>query len=101
MIEYTSFIRSEAAYKNIVYDSYTEEPIDDIVDIGAHEVTFDASHLPSGVYIYRLQAGEYVESKKLILLKRHSMLNPGHTHPGLLKGSHLSKVPISVTMEQQ
>ncbi len=34
-----------------------------------YEVYFDASHLPSGVYIYRLQAGEYVESKKLVLLK--------------------------------
>jgi hypothetical protein len=34
-----------------------------------YETTFDASHLPSGVYIYRLQAGEYVESKKLLLLK--------------------------------
>ncbi len=34
-----------------------------------YEVTFDASGLPAGVYIYRLQAGEYVESKKLLILK--------------------------------
>jgi uncharacterized protein (TIGR02145 family) len=36
---------------------------------GTHEITFDASHLPSGVYIYRLQAGEFVESRKMLLLK--------------------------------
>jgi hypothetical protein len=34
-----------------------------------YEITFDASHLSSGVYIYRLQTGEYVESRKLLLLK--------------------------------
>jgi predicted GH43/DUF377 family glycosyl hydrolase len=36
---------------------------------GRHEVTFDVSHLASGVYIYRLQAGEYVESRKMLYLK--------------------------------
>ena len=39
------------------------------VEAGVHEITFDASHLPSGLYIYRLQAGEYVESKKMLYLK--------------------------------
>jgi hypothetical protein len=43
--------------------------INDEVSAGTHEVTFDASHLPNGVYIYRLRAGDYVESKKLLLLK--------------------------------
>ncbi|GMU86673.1 MAG: hypothetical protein AMXMBFR48_19150 [Ignavibacteriales bacterium] len=38
-------------------------------DAGRHEVQFDASSLPSGVYIYRLEAGTYRESRKLILLK--------------------------------
>ncbi len=36
---------------------------------GFHEVLFDASHLPSGVYIYRLQAGDFVKSRKLLLIK--------------------------------
>ena len=36
---------------------------------GTYEVNFDASNLPSGVYIYRIKAGEYVETKKMILLK--------------------------------
>ena len=43
--------------------------VNDIHERGYYEVSFDASHLSSGVYIYRLQAGEYVESKKLMLLK--------------------------------
>jgi hypothetical protein len=36
---------------------------------GVHEVKFDGSNLASGVYIYRMQAGDLVEAKKLILLK--------------------------------
>jgi hypothetical protein len=36
---------------------------------GEFEVTFDASGLSSGVYIYRLQAEGYVHSRKLLLLK--------------------------------
>jgi hypothetical protein len=38
-------------------------------DAGVHEVTFDASGFSSGVYFFRLQAGDFIESKKLILLK--------------------------------
>jgi YD repeat-containing protein len=34
---------------------------------GVHEVKFDASRLSSGVYFYRLQAGTYVETRKLLL----------------------------------
>ena len=36
---------------------------------GTYEVNFDASNLPSGVYIYKLQAGEYVQTRKMVLLK--------------------------------
>ncbi len=36
---------------------------------GYYDVTFDASNLPSGVYFYRLQAGSYNETMKLMLLK--------------------------------
>lgn len=34
-----------------------------------YEVVLDAAHLTSGVYIYRFQAGEYVESKKLLYIR--------------------------------
>jgi len=36
---------------------------------GSHSVTFDASSLPSGVYIYRLDAGGYSSIRKMMLLK--------------------------------
>jgi hypothetical protein len=34
-----------------------------------YEVEFDGSNLPSGVYFYRLQAGNFIDIKKFILLK--------------------------------
>jgi photosystem II stability/assembly factor-like uncharacterized protein len=39
------------------------------VDAGNHSVKFDGSNLASGVYYYRIQAGNFVQSKKLILLR--------------------------------
>ncbi len=36
---------------------------------GNYEVNFDASYLSSGVYFYKLQYGNYVETKKMILMK--------------------------------
>ncbi len=36
---------------------------------GTHTVTFNGEKLPSGVYFYRLQAGNYTATKKLLLLK--------------------------------
>ena len=36
---------------------------------GEHEVQWNPTKLPSGVYVYRLQAGEVSEPKKLILLR--------------------------------
>jgi predicted acyl esterase len=38
-------------------------------DAGVHERKFDASELSSGVYFYRLTAGEHVQTKKAILMK--------------------------------
>jgi len=36
---------------------------------GMYEVQFNATDLPSGVYFYKLQAGSFVETKKMILIK--------------------------------
>jgi len=36
---------------------------------GRYQVEFKASHLPSGIYFYSINAGEYKSTKKMILLK--------------------------------
>jgi len=36
---------------------------------GTYSVEWDASNYPSGVYFYKLQAGEFVETKKMTLIK--------------------------------
>jgi dienelactone hydrolase len=36
---------------------------------GVHEVKFDGSNIASGVYFYRIQAGDFVQTKKLMILK--------------------------------
>ncbi|MCK9425475.1 MAG: YCF48-related protein [Ignavibacteriaceae bacterium] len=43
--------------------------VDEQKPAGSYHIEFDAHSLPSGVYFYRLQAGSFVETKKLVLLK--------------------------------
>lgn len=45
------------------------ELVNEVLAAGNYEVTFDASHLSSGVYLYRMQAGNFVETKKFVLVK--------------------------------
>ena len=69
-IEFSLPQRQEVTLK--VYDLLGREVatlVNANIEAGVHSVTFDASNLPSGVYIYRLQAGEFTETKKMVFLK--------------------------------
>jgi hypothetical protein len=55
-----------------VYDILGREVatlINERQNVGNYSVTFNAGHLSSGVYLYRLQAGAYSNTKKLLLVK--------------------------------
>ena len=56
----------------IVYDilgNEVAELVDGEEQSGTYEVEFNGSNFSSGVYLYRLSAGSFSETKKLILLK--------------------------------
>ncbi|MBT8390927.1 MAG: T9SS type A sorting domain-containing protein, partial [Ignavibacteria bacterium] len=36
---------------------------------GRYEVSFDASNLSSGVYIYKMSVNDFVSTRKMILMK--------------------------------
>jgi hypothetical protein len=43
--------------------------VDEIKQAGEYKVTWDAAKMASGIYFYRLQAGAFVETKKMMLIK--------------------------------
>jgi 5-hydroxyisourate hydrolase-like protein (transthyretin family) len=55
-----------------VYDLLGNEVtvlVDDFKSKGRYKVRFDASHLASGIYFYKLQAGYYYKVHKMNLIK--------------------------------
>ncbi len=52
-----------------VEGSLVAELVSDKMPSGSHTIEFDASNLASGVYVYSIQADQFVSSKKMILLK--------------------------------
>lgn len=69
-IRYQLPIQSHATIK--VFDVLGREVatlVNGIEEPGYKTVTFDAGMLSSGIYYYRMQAGNYVETKKSLLMK--------------------------------
>jgi hypothetical protein len=66
--EVGSFVRTSLKVYNLIGEEVATLVNEDL-PAGRYERTFNASSLPSGVYIYRLDAGAYKETRKLLLLK--------------------------------
>jgi hypothetical protein len=69
-IQYT--LDSKQFVKLKVYDILGEEIatlVNEEKPKGINEINFDASFLTSGVYFYKLEAGNYIQTKKMILLR--------------------------------
>ncbi len=68
-----SFTLPEEAYATVaVFDLLGKEVARlaaDAFPAGTHEVSWDASRLPSGIYLYRVEAGAYEAVGRLVLLK--------------------------------
>jgi photosystem II stability/assembly factor-like uncharacterized protein len=69
-ISWQSPINSHQTLK--VYDVLGNEVatlLNEYKSAGSYEIDFNASSLSSGIYFYRLQAGSFIQTKKMILLK--------------------------------
>jgi 5'-nucleotidase len=69
-ISYQLTVSSDVVLK--VYDVLGNEVatlVDEYKPAGIYEIEFNASALTSGVYFYQLNAGDFVQTKKMILLK--------------------------------
>jgi hypothetical protein len=63
---------SKGFVKLKIYDMIGREIatlVDGFQEAGTHDVKFDASNLPSGIYFYRITTGTYGATKKLVLIK--------------------------------
>jgi len=55
-----------------IYDAIGREIatlLNEKLNPGTYEVEWDASNFSSGVYFYKLEAGDYIETKKMVLMK--------------------------------
>jgi hypothetical protein len=65
-------IPSQSLVKIVVYDIAGREVttlVNETKQPGSYNVTFDGKNLASGVYLYKIQAGEFSDIKKMVLVK--------------------------------
>ncbi|MGH2575782.1 MAG: T9SS type A sorting domain-containing protein, partial [Ignavibacteria bacterium] len=58
--------------KLIIYDILGSEIgvlVDKKLSPGIHEVIWNASNFASGVYFYRIEAGKFIDTKKMVIVK--------------------------------
>jgi len=68
-IQYSIKVRSNVEL--ILYDilgSQVKVLVNEEQDAGYYKVNFNSGSLASGIYFYRIQAGDFVETKKMVLL---------------------------------
>jgi len=65
-------VPEESSVSIVVINPLGEEVttlINENITAGSYEVDFNAAGLPSGIYFYKIQAGSFIETRKMILLK--------------------------------
>jgi hypothetical protein len=69
---FSYYVPKEAFVTLSVYDvagRLLEQLVSGVKTPGDYEVSWDAKTLPTGIYFYRLEAGDFVQTRKMILLK--------------------------------
>ena len=73
-ISKSGFVPNQSSYRITlkVFDVLGREVamlVNDYQSSGNYKVSFDASGLSSGIYFYTLRAGQYIDTKKMLLLR--------------------------------
>ncbi len=52
-----------------LHGKLVKELVSQDLPAGRYETSFDASQLGSGIYVYRLKAGQFTQTRKMMLIK--------------------------------
>jgi hypothetical protein len=70
VLSYT--LKTDSRVKLTVYNLVGQSVqliVDEYQTAGEYEFSFDASELPAGIYLYKLQVGDYSSVKRMTLVK--------------------------------